>query len=127
MNHGVLAVNMQYNSHIRVVEVDCSGWQLLAKLGGPGFLKGIGVTGSDTREHYIKVQCNDTVIGKGLISASTSNSYENSGITFDIPFDNEIKIYGMDTPANTDPNDNVFHRYWITLTTGHLPVQQISD
>lgn len=120
-------VNMKYRPHIRVVEVNCPGWNLLAELEGPGFLKGVAVGGSDEREHYVKVKCDGTKLGKGLITASTDNSFENSGVTFDIPIENKIKVYGKDKPANTDDDVETFHRYWVTLTSGHQPVTTDDD
>ena len=115
---------MTYQAHVHVVDVQTPGWNLLASLGGPGMLKGVGVANSDCREHHIKIEYNGIIISKGPVAASTS-AFENTGVTLDVPFDDEeqIKVYARDKPSTQNPN----HRYWISLVTGHQPVDSDDD
>lgn len=120
---------MPYNSYVYAVEVKTSAWTPLATLTGPATLKGVAVAKSDQRDHKIKIEHNGNVIANDIIAGSqiSTNQYQNSGITFDIPFDGQLVVSAKDQPPVPVRGQKVLHRYWITCTTGHQPVRVASD
>jgi len=103
-------------------------WQSLAKVPGPGILKGIGVARSDERDHHIKIEHDGSVIVEELMGASHPNAtgFENVGLTFDVPFDGKLEVFAKDKPWVSRSN-NPAHRYWITFATGYQPVKTVDD
>jgi hypothetical protein len=115
---------MAYSGQVRVIEAGGT-WTQLAQVTGPGVLRGVGVSGSDHRDHYIEIKCDGGKVAKGLVAGSMQGEYENAGLTFDIPFDNDLEVLARDDPPN--PHNNVYHNYWISITTGYPPVDDVDS
>lgn len=103
---------MSYYTHVKVTKVnEDQFWVPLARSSDPGRLKGIGIANGDRTEHWIKIEINGSEIVKDKFCGGSTGEYENSDLTFDIPFSDSLKVYGRDKTARSKP------RFWVTFVT----------